>query len=110
MKTRGLTAAILITTAQFAFAQGGGGVSIDNFDSTLTTESNSRQTKHSIKVTPQAPTHKFEVRVPSQNRDFLNTEKLKQSYDGVAQSSISSMNLVAGKPNFIRNLRRKHYV
>jgi hypothetical protein len=108
MKTQALTAAILITTAQFASAQGGG-FSINYFDDTVTTETNTEQTDYLPEVIPQAPVDKFDVRRPNQNRDFQDTEKLKQSYDSIVNSSVSPMNLVAGKPNFIRNLRRKLY-
>lgn len=104
MKAKILTAAILLISSNFAFAQGGG-LGIGNVQQHMDVNQWIQTVATFQQVIPQGPVDKFET--DSQPETMVDTNQYKHSYDGQANNSVAKGDLLAGRPNFIRYLRRR---
>ena len=104
MKAKILTAVMLLVSSNFTFAQGGG-LGIGNVQQHMDVDQWIQTIGAYQQVMPQGPIDKFET--DSQSETMVNTNQYKHSYDGQANNSVIKEDLLAGRPNFIRYLRRK---
>ena len=80
MKAKALITATLLAFTNFAWAQGGLG--IDNAEQHMGANENLSANNSRPEIIVQGPTDKFDVVVPARNRALVDTNTLKQSYNG----------------------------
>ena len=82
MKAKALITAVLLAATNFAWANGG--LSIDNVEQHMNADNwADTQTERQV-IVVQGPIDKFDVEIPKQDSYFVDTNKLKHSYDGQA--------------------------
>lgn len=104
MKVKIITAAILLISSSFVNAQGGG-LGIDNVQRHMDVSRWAQTNGTSPQVIPQGPIDKFDTK--AQPETTVDTNQYKHSYDGQANNLVAKSVLLAGRPNFIRYLRRR---
>lgn len=104
MKAKILTAVMLLVSSNLTFAQGGG-LGIGNVQQHMNIDQWIQTITSYQQVIPQGPIDKYET--DSQPERMVDTNQYKHSYDGQANNSVIKGDLLAGRPNFIRYLRRR---
>ena len=82
MKAKGLLTAVLLVATNFAWAQGG--LSVDNVEQHMNANNWANTQTEGPKVAGQGSTDKFDVELPSRERDLADTNKLMHAYNGQA--------------------------
>ncbi len=80
MKVKALLTAVLLTAANFAWANGG--MSLDNVEQHMNADDWVATSTGPQKIIAQGPTDQFDVVTPDRGRTLVDTNNLKQSYDG----------------------------
>jgi len=80
MKSKALLTAVLLAATNFAWANGG--ISIDNVEQHMNTENWVATDTAPQKIIAQGPIDQFDVVTPDRDRTLVDTNNLKQSYDG----------------------------
>lgn len=80
MKTKALLTAVLLAVSNFAWAQGG--LSIDNVEQHMNANNWIDVQTERPEIVVQGPIDQFDVSVSDRNSDFVDTNRLKQAYDG----------------------------
>ena len=73
MKTKGLLIAVLLTATNFAWAQGAGGLGIDNVEQHMNANNQAKTDSGRSEIVAQSSTNKFEVVTPDRNRTLVDT-------------------------------------
>ena len=79
MKSNALLTTILLTTTNFAWANGG--LSVDNVEQHMNAEKWVTTETAARKIITQGPTDQFDVISPNHDRTVVNTSHLRQAYD-----------------------------
>jgi len=82
MKTKALAIAILLAATNFAWAQGGLG--IDNVEQHTNANQSIDTNSDRPNIEAQGPIDKFDVVLPARDKNLVDTNQLKQSYNGQA--------------------------
>ena len=82
MKAKALITAVLLAATNFAWANGG--LSIDNVEQHMNADNWADTQTERQEIVVQGPIDKFDVEIPKQDSYFVDTNKLKQNYDGQA--------------------------
>ena len=82
MKAKALLTAVLLAATNFAWAQGG--LSLDNVEQHMNANNWANTQAATPKIVVQGPIDQFDVVTPDRGRALVDTNKLKQSYDGQA--------------------------
>lgn len=80
MKAKGLLTAVLLTVSNFAWANGG--LSIDNVEQHMNANNWINTQANRPEITAQGPLDQFQVVMPERKRSLVDTNKLKQAYNG----------------------------
>ena len=80
MKSKALITAVFLAATNFAWAQGG--LSIDNVEQHMNANNWSNTQTDRPEIVVQGPIDQFDVITPDRGRALVDTNKLKQSYDG----------------------------
>ena len=80
MKSNALLTTILLTTTNFAWANGG--LSVDNVEQHMNAEKWVTTETAARKIITQGPTDQFDVISPKHDRTVVNTNYPRQAYDG----------------------------
>ncbi len=82
MKAKALLTAILLASTNIALANGG--LSIDNVGTQMNATQWSDTNGDRLEIVAQGPIEQFEVTLSNRGNFVVDTDKLKQSYDGQA--------------------------
>jgi hypothetical protein len=80
MKSKALLTAVLLATTNLASANGG--LSVGNVEQHMNTDKWIAAETASQKIIPQSPIDQFKVTALSRDRSLVDTDQLRQTYDG----------------------------
>ena len=80
MKVKALLTAVLLAATNFAWANGG--MSVDNVEQHMNADDWVATSTAPQKIIAQGATDQFDVVTPDRDRTLVDTNNLKQSYDG----------------------------
>ena len=104
MNAKILTTATLLIASGASWAQGGG-LGIENVDQHMAATQWVQTNGDRLSIIPQGPIEHFDISTGSES--MVDTNQYRHSHDDQAKQSVQENDVLAGRPNFIRYLRKR---